>query len=332
MRSRIRLLLLALVLVVSACGSASVPVRTVVPDQVAGAAHNDTTTPFNVVSVPALIDHVYDGRDLVVDHVMSEQLAVTRHHVSYRSGALEISGVLAVPRRPGRFPLLVLAHGYQRPARYDSRTTLVREQVYLAARGYVVLMPDYRNYGDSDRDGSARVDRPLGYPEDLVNAILAVRQADLPYVDASRVAVLGRSMGGGVALNAVAAQPDLVDALVLYAPVSSSAVDTFDRWVRGNERLGRQVVETYGLPEDNPDVWQEASSRSYLGRIDVPVQIHHGTADDICPVTWSRETAFAMLTAGVAAELFEYPGEGHAFDAAWSLFMRRSVAFLDEHV
>ena len=180
-------LLLALVLGMAACTEEPTASG---PRPRAGAAvhaaHNDTSTPFNLVSLPALIEHEYDGRDLRLDHVMARELSFTRHHVTYRSGGLTVSGTLTVPSRPGRFPLLVLAHGWQNPAQYDNATA-TQEQAWLAARGYAVLQPDYRNYGQSDPQPATPVARPLGYPEDVVNAIVATRRARLPFVDTSRV-------------------------------------------------------------------------------------------------------------------------------------------------
>jgi dipeptidyl aminopeptidase/acylaminoacyl peptidase len=318
----------------AACG----PVPTSVPDHlppgvvVAAAAHNDTSTPFNLVSIPALIEHEYDGRGFHVGDVVADELASTRYSIRYRSGDLLISGQLTVPHRPGRFPLLVLAHGYENPATYRSGAALAREQEFFAAQGYVVLLPDYRNHGESDHDASKPVARPLGYTEDLVNAVVAVRRARLPYVDASRVGVLGRSMGGGVALSAVEARPALFDALVLYSPVSSSAPDNYGRWVAGQGALDSRVLATYGAPEENPTFWREASARNYVDRIDVPVQVHHGTADEVCPVWWSRTTVAALSRAGQTVEYHEYPGEEHRFDRAWSLMAQRAGGFLGENV
>ena len=187
------------------------------------AAHNDTSTPFTFVSVPALIGHAYDGRDLRLGEVVSSTVTFTQRALTYRSGDLTVSGLLTLPNRPGRHPLVVLAHGFIPPERYPLGGGLLREQAYLAGRGFAVLLTDYRNHPGSDREGAGPVARPLGYPEDLVNAVHAVRAADLPAVDASRVGVLGRSMGGGVALDALVAVPELFAAALLYAPVSSRA-------------------------------------------------------------------------------------------------------------
>lgn len=327
------LLLVALLLTVGGCATPGATAARTRPEVVpAAGAHNDTSTPFNLVSLPGLIAHDFDGRSLKVEHLVENGLSSRTYHVTYRSGALRISGRLSVPRRAGRSPLVVLAHGYEAPRTYRSGAALAREEAMLSARGFVVLLPDFRGHAGSDHDSPEPVSEPLGYPEDLVNAILAVRRADLSYVDASRVAVVGRSMGGGVALSAVAARPDLVDALVLYAPVSSSAADNYERWVAGSGDLEDRVLATYGSPSGNPLFWQEASVRNYLDRVDVPVQVHHGLADAVCPAAWSRATVAALRREGQTVEYYDYPGEGHRFQAAWPKMAHRMAEFLDENL
>jgi dipeptidyl aminopeptidase/acylaminoacyl peptidase len=204
-----------------------------------------------------------------------------------------------------------------------------REQAYLAERGFVAFQIDYRNYGGSSRESSGTVvARPLGYPEDLVNAVRALRRARLPFVDPQRVALFGRSMGGGVTLNALVARPHLVRAAVLYSPVSSSAADNYRRWVLPRPALRSRVVRAYGTPATNPRFWRQASSRTYLGRVAVPVLVHHGTADHVCPTAWSRATAHRLRQLGKQVTLRTYAGQDHGFTTAWPLMMRRSVRFL----
>jgi len=308
--------------------STAAPARTALPR----AAHNDTSTPFNLVSLPALIRHRFDGHRFELGRVLSETLTATRYRISYTSGDLRITGLLSVPKREGRAPLVVLAHGFHRVQTYRTERVSRREINHLTSRGYVVLMPDYRNFGASDRETSRPVARPLGYPEDLVNAVLALRRARLPFVDTSRVGVLGRSMGGGVALSAVSARPALFDALALYSPISSSAGDVYRRWVRGNDPLDARVRATYGRPATRPVLWRKASSRSFVHRVDVPVQVHHGTADPVCPVRWSGKTVAALRQAGQTVEYYRYPGEDHTFGPGWPAMAQRLGDFFDAHV
>ena len=298
------------------------------PAPVLGAAHNDTSTPFNFVSVPALAAHRFDGRDLRLERVLARDLALTRYAVSYRSGSLRITGVMDVPARGSRHPLVVLAHGWTLPERYTSGSMMERERRTLAANGFVALQIDYRNHAGSSREEDGFVRRPLGYPEDLVNAVRAVRRAGLPFVDASRVGLFGRSMGGGVVLDALAARPHLADAAFLYSPVSSSAVDTYRRWVRRDPALRALVTGAYGTPATRPGVWRRAGARNYLDRVDIPVLVAHGTADTTCPVGWSRATVAALRAGGAEATLRTYAGEGHRFGRSWPAMMHNAVTFL----
>jgi uncharacterized protein len=175
----------------------------------------------------------------------------------------------------------------------------------------------------------------LGYTADVINAVRAIRRSDLPYLDKDRVGLLGRSMGGGVTYNALVVRPDLVDAAVVYAPVSSNTVDNFERWIRGEpdrRALSTAIMDRYGAPERDPKFWRGVSPRTYFDRVQAPILVHHGTADASCPIRWSRRTVAALERAGKDVRMFTYPGEPHAFIADWELSMRRSVRFLDRNL
>jgi dipeptidyl aminopeptidase/acylaminoacyl peptidase len=296
-----------------------------------------TTTPERVdpVSLPALMSKKYDGRALRLGRVLARNDAYVRWFVTYRSGSLRISGILNVPRGKGPFPVLVLGHGYIDPRVYVNGQGLLREQDYLARRGYAVLHTDYRGHAASDNDSQAEVGLRLGYTEDVINAVLAVRRSDLPALDGTRVGLLGRSMGGGVMLNVLTVAPGLVDAAVVFAPVSSDTVDNFDRWIRGDparDNLAARIIARHGSPERNPAFWRNVSPRTFFDRITEPVLIHHGTNDESCPIRWSRTTLRALQAAGKDARMFIYPGEHHAFGPQWPTSMRRTVAFFDREL
>jgi dipeptidyl aminopeptidase/acylaminoacyl peptidase len=287
------------------------------------------------VSLPALMLKRFDGAELNLGDVLEENSSYTRYFVTYRSGTLTISGVMNVPAGNGPFPALVLNHGYIDPDVYTNGRGLRREQDYLARKGFVVLHTDYRNHAQSDDDPNAELNLRLGYTEDVVNAVLALRSSGLPYIDPDRIGLLGRSMGGGVTYNVLVAQPGLVDAAVVHAPVSADAADNFDRWIRGqpgNAGLADEIVAAFGSPEDNPTFWQNASPRTFFDRISEPILIHHGTADESCPIEWSQATVTTLRSLGKDAQLLTYPGEPHAFEAAWETSMERTVDFFEQRL
>jgi uncharacterized protein len=292
-------------------------------------------TPPHPVSLQALMEKKYDGRGLRVGRVLARTGDYTRYFVTYQSGSLTISGIMNVPRGSGPFPVLVLKHGYIDPAVYTNGRGMMREQDFLAQRGFAVLHTDYRNHAQSDDDPDTDLELRLGYTEDVVNAVLAVKRSTLPYLDGERVGLLGRSMGGGVTYNALVAQPGLVDAAVVYAPVSSNTVDNFNRWIRGTSerrQIAQTIVARYGSPERNPGFWRNVSPVTFFDRITEPILIHHGTADESCPIQWSRKTLAALQRLDKDVGMYTYAGEPHAFGRAWPTSIRRTVAFFDTHL
>jgi len=277
----------------------------------------------------------YDGRGLRLGEEIVRTDAYVQRYVTYRSGDLTISGILNRPYGDGPFPVLVLAHGYIEPSEYANGQGLRREQDWLARAGYAVLHVDYRDHAGSDTAPGTERRLRLGYTADVINAVLAVRRSRLGWLDGERVGLLGRSMGGGVVYNVLVTRPGLVDAAVVFAPVSSDTVDNFNRWIRGQDgrnQLSNRIISAYGSPEGNPRFWRDVSPRTFFDRITEPVLIHHGTADESCPIRWSRETHRALQRAGVDARMFTYPGEPHAFIDQWPTSMRRTVAFFDRRI
>ena len=167
----------------------------------------------------------------------------------------------------------------------------------------------------------------LGYTRDAVNAVEALKK--LPYVDAERLAMLGRSMGGGVTMNALVTQPGLVDAAVIYASVSSRFLDNLDHFTRDSRpEVVDQVFDQFGTPQESPRFYRELSPRTYFDRITEPLLAHHGTADGTCPPPWARTTQRLMRTAGVDSRLRWWEGEDHAFYARWQDSMDETLRFL----
>ena len=141
--------------------------------------------------------------------------------------------------------------------------------------------------------------------------------------------MLGRSMGGGITLNALVAYPGLVEAAVIYASVSSSFPENLVHFTEPNrpEEL-QQFYARFGTPQDNPRFYRDLSSRTYFDRITDPLLIHHGTADETCPFPWARTTQRLLERAGVDSTLEVYEGEHHAFVPRWQDSIERTVQFL----
>ena len=172
----------------------------------------------------------YNGSNLRIRRTLSKNSAYTRYKATYTSGDLKICGTLIEPNGAGPFPMVVLAHGYIDPKVYVSGQGFRREQDWLPRNGYGVLHVDYRNHACSDKDPRSDLNMRLGYAEDVINAALAIRDSDIEWIDGERIALLGRSMGGGVVYQALTIAPGVFDAAITYASVSTNAEDNFNKW------------------------------------------------------------------------------------------------------
>lgn len=283
------------------------------------------------ISLPALMRQPPSGGKPRVLRTEFETADYTRQQVTYRSDDLTVSGVLLRPKGRGPFPAIVLNHGYIEPSVYVTGQGLAREQDALARAGYVVLHTDYRGHAAGDDVPQLDRETRLGYTRDAVNAVDALKK--LPYVDPERLAMLGRSMGGGVTMNALVTQPGLVDAAVIYASVSSKYLENVDHFTRDSRpEAVSALFDRFGTPQEQPRFYRELSARTYFDRITEPVLAHHGTVDGTCPPPWARTTQRLMTEAGVDARLRWWEGEDHAFYARWQDSMDETLRFLERRL
>jgi dipeptidyl aminopeptidase/acylaminoacyl peptidase len=282
----------------------------------------------------------HTGDRLRLGAVRERTAAYTSYDVTYRVTTRDgtgprrftISGVLNVPTGRGPFPAVVLAHGYIDPAVYVRGQGMTRERGVFASRGYVALHVDYRGHAESTDDPRSDRDLRLGYSADVVAAVKALRAARGVPVDDERVALMGRSMGGGVVMKALVAEPGLVQAASLWASVSSLEGENFDQFIRDDGDARRDaIVQAHGLPERRPDFWRAASARPYFDEITEPVLAVHGRFDDTCPPTWALATQRAMQRAGVDSTLAWYD-DGHAFGPAFFAAMDRTIRYFDQQM
>ena len=142
-------------------------------------------------------------------------------------------------------------------------------------------------------------------------AVLASTHA----LDLSRVALVGHSAGGHLALWAGAretlpddwpgAQPKVTPAYVV------SLAGVADLEVADRNGLGRGAVASFlGRERDRAAIYPEASPRALIP-LGVPQLLVHGTADGIVPISQSEDYAAAAGSAGDDVELLSIANAGH---------------------
>jgi acetyl esterase/lipase len=214
---------------------------------------------------------------------------------------------LHVPDGPGAHPVAVLLHGgFWR--RWHGRGLMDRLAADLARRGVAAWNLEYRRTG------------PLGgggWPETFLDVAAGVDAlAGVAGLDLTRVATVGHSAGGHLALWAAArgrlpvgapgAGPVVRPALA----VSLAGVPDLAAAHRAGVGGGAVARLMGGGPDRVPERYAVGSPAELLP-LGVPQRLVHGAADDIVPAELSRVHARRARAEGDACDLVVLPGVGH---------------------
>lgn len=296
-----------------------------------GAAFPDTFSyrydPFENLSVDALSERPYGGSGIAVGEAIYQEEAFTKYEMAYASDGLRITGLIDIPRGDGPFPVVIVAHGYLMPSEYQPGFDSWRYADWIARKGYIAIMPDYRNYGGSDTGPNPF---HLGYAIDVMNLIAQLDS--LPQAIPEQIGLIGHSMGGEISMYPMVISQE-VDAVVLYASMSGDAARN---WAHAHRHwpIQRSAMDAtaliYGTPEQRPEAYAAISPVNYLDRVRMPVMIHHGTHDESVPYWWSEELWKQMQEAGIDVTFWPYPRGKHVVNI--DVMMQRNYQFFETHV
>lgn len=223
-----------------------------------------------------------------------------RHAVSIAAGDINIGGVLYLPAAGGPRPAVIVLHGWQ-PAGTNGAGVVEARAARLADEGFAALALSLRGWPPS---GGAD-DCGLRQPDDVVAAAAWLR--GVPAVAGDRIALLGFSQGGQVALLA-AARDNRLRGVAAYFPVTDVA-----RW---KTTTANSDIPGYITSTCEPGGTDARSPVTRASAIGAAVLLVHGDADTRVPAEQSRLMLAALTAAGRAATLELIPGAQHGFTAA----------------
>ena len=222
----------------------------------------------------------------------------------FHAGARGLRTALLLPdgRDPdGPLPVLLDPYGgpgFQRVVR--ARNWFLESQ-WWADQGFAVLVADGRGTPGRGTAWERAVDRDLLGPavEDQVDALQSAAER-FPFLDLTRVAIRGWSFGGELATAAVLRRPDVFHAAIAGAPVTDQRLyDT-------------HYTERYlGRPDEDPDVYRHQSVLEDAEKLERPLLLIHGFADDNVFVANSIRLSGALLGAGRPHVFLPLTGSSH---------------------
>ncbi len=235
-------------------------------------------------------------------------------------------GAVVVPEAAAQLPVLIYSHFGEDGVSVEGTLFLLPLVIGARLDEYILVIPSFRSQAltfDGVRHRSEGEPSPwVGEVDDglaFLNAVLETTHQ----ADPERIVAFGMSGGGSNALL-MAIRDSRIDGVIdFFAPTDffgSFVIEILEDALLGEpqrELPGISFLEQDLIPRVQQgelslaEMRRELLRRSPLYFVErlPPVQIHHGTADDIVPLAQSQRLSDTIVASG--SELFEYDGGDH---------------------
>ena len=171
---------------------------------------------------------------------------------------------------------------------------------YLTSNGYICVCVDGRGTGARGEAFRKCTYLRMGYLESRDQAAAAIALGQLPYIDASRIAIWGWSFGGYNTLMALSVGGGIFKAGIAVAPPTD--------WRYYDTVYTERFMRT---PKENQKGYDETSPIKLAKDLQGKLLLVHGTADDNVHFKQSMDYAEALVQAGKQFEMQMYRDRNH---------------------
>lgn len=205
-------------------------------------------------------------------------------------------------------PLIVYPHG---GPFYRDNWGFRGDVQFLASRGYAVLQPNYRNSVGYQWRAPESDQWEFGkMSDDVTDATRAMLATGL--VDPHRVAIVGGSFGGYLAISGAAHEPSLYRCAITIAGLFDWIDEIRDaKWNQYDNPQYVALRRHLGDPKTSRARLDAMSPINFVSRIRVPVFVFHGEDDLNVSVAQSHELVSYLKRYGIPYETMFVSGEGH---------------------
>jgi dipeptidyl aminopeptidase/acylaminoacyl peptidase len=253
---------------------------------------------------------------------------------SYRSAGLKVHAMIARPNvsvPDGGFPVVIFNHGHHpEPPKYgitaegkNHRPGDYYRSVpeLFVARGYLVVIPDYRGHNNSE--GFEFTEGMLAsayFTEDVLNLLAGLH--DIEGINHEALFMMGHSMGGEVTFRTLLAT-DKIKAASMWSSVGGDIWDQSYYYSRYSEPAAPdsseadKVVVTHlrdRIGELDGDFdYDSVEPHLHIKHLQTPIIIQHSVGDRGAAYKWSEKLAKELYMRGKRYEFWSVPGDKHLF-------------------
>lgn len=178
---------------------------------------------------------------------------------------------------------------------------------FLAARGYVVIQPEYRGstgFGAEFQNKNGWINWRTAMSDIGDSARYLTKEG---IADPARLAIVGWSYGGYAALQSAAVEPNLYKTAVAIAPVTDLNMLKKENEGYTNGKIVSQFIGS------GPHLIEGSPLRN-VSKIKIPVLMFHGDYDINVGIAQSEKMESALRSAGAKVEFIRYPGLDHQLE------------------
>jgi len=193
----------------------------------------------------------------------------------------------------------------------------------LAQRGYVIAVVDNRGTGARGQHFKKMTYGQLGKYETIDQIEAARYFGEKSYIDAGRTGIFGWSYGGYMSSNCLFQGNETFSMAIAVAPVTN--------WRYYDTIYTERFM---GLPQDNPDGYDDNSPINHVEGLKGDYLLIHGTGDDNVHFQNSIELAEELVQANKQFEMQFYPDKNHGIYGGNTTFhlYTRMTSFIEENL
>lgn len=274
--------------------------------------YGNSAAPFDLYHMP-----LPDGESTKLFETLNEAIAeedlVQATVVRYPSfDDLKIPAIYYKPHQASAedpVPALVWVHGGPGGQSRQGYFGLIQ---YLVNKGYAILAVNNRGssgYGNTFFE----MDNQRHGEEDLQDCVYGKKWlAQQPYIDSSRIGIIGGSYGGFMVMAALTREPEVFDVGVDIFGVTNwlRTLKSIPPWWEAQKEA---LYDEMGNPYEDSVRLYEISPLFHADQITKPTMVLQGAQDPRVLQAESDEIVAAIEANGVPVEYVLFPDEGHGF-------------------
>ena len=246
----------------------------------------------------------------------------------------KVSGLANVPKARGEYPVIVMLRGYVDRETYTMGAGTQRAGEVFAKSGFITLAPDFLGYGESDMPSENPIEERFQTHTTVLVLLESIKNLNTTFAEnnlaaraaSDQIGIWGHSNGGQIALTVLEVTGRSYPT-VLWAPVSKPFPYSVLYYTDDFDDRGKMLRRTVADFEKDYDV-ELYNVTNFFDKINAPLAIHQGTADDSVPQKWSDQLVDELERLGKDVEYFTYAGSDHNLvPGGWNSAVSRAIDF-----